>query len=63
MGFGPREILIIVLIIVLLFGAKKIPELMRSIGSGFREFKHGVAGDDDAEATPGTKRQEIDQKD
>lgn len=47
MGLGPREIVVIVLIIVLLFGAKRIPELMRSLGSGMREFKKGVQGDEE----------------
>ena len=39
---GLREILIIVFIIVLLFGARRIPELMRSMGQGVREFKDGM---------------------
>jgi len=39
---GLREILIIVVIIVFLFGARRIPELMRSMGSGVREFKSGL---------------------
>lgn len=37
-GLGFSEILIIVLIILILFGAKKIPELMRGVGKGMREF-------------------------
>ena len=45
-GVGFREILIIVLIIIVLFGAKKIPELMRGMGSGIREFKDAVKDDD-----------------
>jgi sec-independent protein translocase protein TatA len=44
-GLGPREIIVIVLIIVLLFGAKKIPELMRGMGRGVKEFKDAVNGD------------------
>ncbi len=36
---GPVEIIIVVLIIVLLFGGKKIPELMRGLGKGMNEFK------------------------
>ena len=36
---GATEILLIVLALVLLFGAKKIPELMRGLGSGMKEFK------------------------
>jgi len=43
--------LLIVVIVLLLFGAKRIPELMRSVGGGFREFKKGIAGDDDADPT------------
>ena len=39
------EILIIVGIIVLLFGAKKIPELMRGMGRGVKEFKDAVNGE------------------
>ncbi len=45
-GVGLREILIIVLIIIVLFGAKKIPELMRGMGSGIKEFKDAVKDDD-----------------
>jgi sec-independent protein translocase protein TatA len=47
MRFGWVEILLVIGIIVLLFGAKKIPELMRGIGRGTREFKEGLKGDDD----------------
>lgn len=43
-ALGTSEILIIVLIIVLLFGAKKIPELMRGMGRGVKEFKDAVDG-------------------
>ncbi len=38
-GLGTPEIIVILLVIVLLFGAKKIPELMRGLGSGIKEFK------------------------
>ncbi len=41
-NLGTMEILIIVLIIVLLFGAKKIPELAKGIGKGMKEFKKGM---------------------
>jgi len=41
---GGPEIAIIVLAILLLFGGKKIPELMRGLGKGVREFKEGQAG-------------------
>ena len=38
-GLGMPEILLILLIVILLFGAKKIPELARGLGRGIREFK------------------------
>jgi sec-independent protein translocase protein TatA len=44
-AFGTSEIIVIVLIVVLLFGAKKIPELMRGMGKGVKEFKDAVNGD------------------
>jgi sec-independent protein translocase protein TatA len=48
-GIGWPEILVVVLIIVVLFGAKKIPELMRGLGSGIKEFKKASSLDDDDE--------------
>lgn len=38
-GLGTPELMIIMIAILLLFGAKKIPELMRGLGSGIKEFK------------------------
>jgi sec-independent protein translocase protein TatA len=53
---GTFEIILIILVIVLLFGARRIPELMRSLGSGVREFKKGARGEtgeeDSAKAKP-----------
>lgn len=46
-SLGPMEIILIVLVIVLLFGAKKIPELMKGLGSGIKEFKKASSLDDD----------------
>ncbi len=42
LGLGPQEILLIFLIIVLLFGASKLPELARSLGKAKGEFKKGM---------------------
>ena len=42
-GLGTSEILLILLIILLLFGAKKIPEMMRGLGQGLREFKKATS--------------------
>lgn len=44
-ALGTSEIIVIVLIVVVLFGAKKIPELMRGVGKGVKEFKDAVNGD------------------
>jgi sec-independent protein translocase protein TatA len=44
---GATEIIIIALIVLLLFGGKKIPELMRGIGKGVKSFKDGMKGIED----------------
>ena len=41
-GLGTQEILIIALIVLLLFGGKKIPELMKGLGKGVKSFKDGM---------------------
>ncbi len=41
-ALGPTEIIIIFVIIILLFGGRKIPELMKGIGKGINEFKKGA---------------------
>lgn len=46
-GLGTGEIIVIVLVIVLLFGAKKIPELMKGVGKGVKSFKEGMKESDD----------------
>jgi len=43
--FGLTEILVIVAMILLLFGGKKIPELMKGLGSGIKEFKNAAKDD------------------
>lgn len=44
MGIGTQELLFIALIILLLFGGKKIPELMKGLGKGVKNFKDGMNG-------------------
>lgn len=46
-GLGMGEILVIALVVLLLFGGKKIPELMRGLGSGIKSFKDGMNGLED----------------
>ena len=50
MAIGPYQIGVIVLVIVLLFGGRKIPELMKGLGGGVKEFKKAIK-DDDADDT------------
>ena len=45
---GTWEIILIVLVVLLIFGGKKIPELMRGLGKGIRSFKDGMNGKDDS---------------
>ena len=47
-NIGLSEILVILLILLLLFGGKKIPELMKGLGKGVKSFKDGMNGKDDA---------------
>nr|MBK7066640.1 twin-arginine translocase TatA/TatE family subunit [Deltaproteobacteria bacterium] len=46
MGLGATELIVILLIVVLLFGASKIPELGKSVGQGIKSFKDGLRQDD-----------------
>ncbi len=47
LGIGTQELLFIALIILLLFGGKKIPELMKGLGKGVKNFKDGMNGMDE----------------
>jgi sec-independent protein translocase protein TatA len=49
---GPTEILLILAIVLLLFGGKKIPELMKGLGKGVKNFKDGMKNEDE-DTTPG----------
>ncbi|MFZ9760024.1 MAG: twin-arginine translocase TatA/TatE family subunit [Candidatus Kapaibacteriota bacterium] len=57
MGFlpGGSEWLIILLVVIILFGAKKIPELMRGLGSGIREFKNAANTNDEKDKNDAPK--------
>ena len=57
---GPTEWILIVVVILLFFGGKKIPELMKGLGSGVNEFKKASKGED--EATAASKKEEEENK-
>ena len=46
LAVGPWQIVLVVLVVLLLFGGKKIPELMKGLGSGIKEFKEASKEDD-----------------
>ena len=50
-GIGIWELVILMVILLLVFGAKRLPEMGRSIGHGMREFKDAVTGKDEPEKT------------
>jgi sec-independent protein translocase protein TatA len=48
-NIGPLEIIIILIIALIIFGPKRLPELGRSVGKGIREFRSSISGKDDDE--------------
>ena len=55
---GPWQVAIIAIIVLLLFGGKKIPELMKGLGKGIKEFKDGIAGDEETKEKDDRDRKE-----
>ena len=61
-NLGAGEIILIVLVVLLLFGAKKIPELARGIGKGMSEFKKGIKDVETEIKTADTDVKKVDEK-
>lgn len=60
MGVGMQELLFIVLIVLLLFGGKKIPELMKGLGKGVKSFKDGMNGvEEDSDIRPKEDKDQV----
>ena len=57
LGLGMQEIILIAIIVLLLFGGRKIPELMKGLGNGVKSFKDGVNGLDDETDNKNKKEQ------
>jgi sec-independent protein translocase protein TatA len=57
-GLGYQELLIILVIVLILFGANRLPELARSLGSSVKEFKKGVNEVQKDEAAAAAKKEE-----
>lgn len=62
-GLGYQELLIILVIVLVLFGANRLPELARSLGSSVKEFKKGVnEAQKDETASPAVQKKEEEKK-
>jgi sec-independent protein translocase protein TatA len=57
-NFGATEIILILLVVVLLFGGRKIPELMKGIGQGMKEFKKASRLEDDDKTSAEPKNED-----
>ena len=59
-GIGIWELLILLVVLLLVFGAKRLPEMGRSLGRGMREFKEGVSGvEESVKSTPPSPNAEL----
>jgi sec-independent protein translocase protein TatA len=54
-NLGPWEIVILVVVLLLVFGSRRLPEIGRSVGKGMREFKNSVTGKDEESALEDTQ--------
>ena len=56
-GIGTTELLIVLGIVIVLFGARRLPELGAGVGKAIRNFKSGISGEDEVDVTP--KKEEV----
>ena len=56
-NIGPLEIIVVLVIVLIIFGPKRLPELGQSLGRGIREFKGSLTGDDDDDEKPKQTKQ------
>jgi sec-independent protein translocase protein TatA len=55
---GPLEIAVVLIIVLIIFGPKRLPELGKSVGHGIREFKNSISGESDKDS-PEEKQREL----
>jgi sec-independent protein translocase protein TatA len=55
---GPWQVVLIVAVVLLLFGGKKIPELMKGLGKGISEFKKGMSGEEEKQDKGAAEKKE-----
>ncbi len=56
-SIGPTELLVIIAVLVLLFGGKKIPELAKGLGEGIKHFKGAIKNEEEEDAAAKEKKQ------
>ncbi len=56
---GPLEVAVVLIIVLIIFGPKRLPELGRSMGKGIREFRGSLGGEDDDDDDVEEKRREL----
>jgi sec-independent protein translocase protein TatA len=56
LGLGVQELLVILAIVVLIFGARRLPELGSGLGKAIKNFKSGISGQDEIDVTPEKKK-------
>ena len=56
-NIGPLEIAIVLIIVLIIFGPKRLPELGQSMGRGIREFKNSISGDKDKDSADENRRE------
>jgi sec-independent protein translocase protein TatA len=56
LGLGVQELLVILAIVVLIFGARRLPELGSGFGKAIKNFKSGISGQDEIDVTPEKKK-------
>jgi len=58
-GIGFPEVMVILLILVVIFGARRLPELGAGLGKGIKNFKAGITGKDEIDVTPSEQKEEV----
>jgi sec-independent protein translocase protein TatA len=58
-NIGPLEIAVVLIIVLIIFGPKRLPELGQSMGRGIREFKNSISGDKDKDEDAEEHRREL----